>query len=121
MASQLSGLTTVFIDGNQYDAVGPGSFVLSSVERTAKVAFSGAVFYTETPVAGSIEVSIYVPPGVDPQAFKDMVDVPVVVQLANDLSIVADDAFCSATVEYDAEAGTVKLTFLSGTVQVSVG
>lgn len=121
MSGTLSGLTTVVIDGSQYDAVGPATFVLSRVERTAKSAFSGNLFWTEEPVPGSVEVSLYVPPGMDPSIFGDMVDVTVVIQLATNTSLVAYNAFCSDQIEYDAAAGTVKTTWKSRAVQVNVG
>jgi hypothetical protein len=119
MSGQLSGLTTVVIDGTQYDAVGPATFQLSTVSREAKVAFSGNVFFTEEPVAGSIEVSLYVPPGMDPSLFNDMIDVTVIVQLASGTNLVAYDAFLSDKIEFEAKEGTIKTTWTSRTVTIT--
>lgn len=114
MATQLTGVTNVNIDGDSYSITVDGvKFELSPAVKETVMGYDGSLFYKETPTPQTADFTILADSSIDPLQFNDLVASNVSFDFATGISIIFTGAVQTANPEYDSKEGTIHLKFES--------
>ncbi|MCY1195586.1 hypothetical protein AVE30378_02144 [Achromobacter veterisilvae] len=111
MAKLLAGTAQVTVDGNSYMIEGAAKYSASSVRRESLTGMDGYHGVKETPIPGSISFSARDAGDLTVEDFNRMRNVTVVLQLANEKTVVGRNMACVDAQEVDTTEATFDLKF----------
>lgn len=111
MASLLAGTASVTIDGTTYMLEGDMKYMPSTVKRESLVGMDGLHGFKETPVPGSISMSLRDSGGLTVGDFNRMTNQTVVVTLANGKLVTGKGMYTVETQEVDAGDAKFEVKF----------
>lgn len=90
-----------------------GTITINPTEATREpiVSSTGVIGYTETPRSPTVEITAYPESKQQIKNLLGAVDMTVTAELANGLVFTLSEAFVSGEPSFDAQAGTVSVTF----------
>ncbi len=121
MTKRLSGVCYVYINGTQLALKADGSleYSMASVTRTAELATSGVVGYSETPVAPYISGEFMLTEDFPIDAVTSNTNMTVVAELSNGWTVTLSGAFVDGEITASGSGGTVSLKFVGDKIIMS--
>jgi Phage tail tube protein len=113
----LAGTAHLTVDAKNYMVVGDMSYSVSAVERTTLKGQSGVHGFSESISPGFIAMTLRDAGGLSVQFFNGMVNVTVVVELANGKTIIGRNMWTVGVQEVKTAEATFDVRFESATVE----
>lgn len=110
MRGRLSGVCYCKVDGDQIDLEGTINITPGMVTREMVTGSTGAIGYSETPRAPTVEVTCY-PTKEQLKKLLDTTGFTVTAELASGAVFVLSEALVTGDPSVDAQAGTASITF----------
>jgi hypothetical protein len=107
----IAGIASATIDGTAYQLEGSAKYSVNTVKRESKVGQDGFHGWKETPVTGSISMSLRDGGGLTVADFDQMRSVTVVLTLANGKTIVGRNMGATETQEVETEDAKFEVKF----------
>lgn len=111
MSGRVSGVCYVKVDGEELSLQGSLSIHIMPVNRAAVTASGRVVGYSEDPIVPQIDGTFVVDENFPMAKLVSGTAMTILAELANGMKYVLSDAFLSGDPTFDANGGTVQMTF----------